>query len=86
MALDSLPFPTLEWTVTGIDPSQNAVERLTKEGINCLRATADNLPFDDHSFDLVILVCLYVCDSNDLFRIAAEVHSCIKAILMGCNS
>ena len=45
---------SFEWTVTGIDPSQNAVERLTKEGINCLRATADNLPFDDHSFDLVI--------------------------------
>ena len=70
---------SFEWTVTGIDPSQNAVERLTKEGINCLRATADNLPFDDHSFDLVIFgFCLYVCDSNDLFRIAAEAHRVLK--------
>ena len=36
-------------------------------------ATADALPFEDASFDVVVYgFCLYLCDRADLFRIAAE--------------
>jgi SAM-dependent methyltransferase len=59
--------------VSGIDPSASAVARAVQRGIDARRATADRLPFDDASFDVVIFgFCLYLCDDSDLFRIAAE--------------
>ena len=40
---------------------------------NILRGTADDLPINQLTFDLVIYGwCLYLCDREDLFRIAAE--------------
>lgn len=54
--------------VTGIDTGNHHV-------INddVYLGTADDLPFKDNSFDLVIFgFCLYVCDREDLFKIAYE--------------
>lgn len=40
---------------------------------NILRGTADNLPIKHLTFDVVIYGwCLYLCDREDLFKIAAE--------------
>jgi SAM-dependent methyltransferase len=37
------------------------------------QGTADILPFKDHYFDIIIFgFCLYLCDREDLFRIASE--------------
>lgn len=70
---------SLNWSVTGIDPSQLAIDRLTSEGIKSVKGTADNLPFHDKSFDLVIFgFCLYLCDSTDLFCISSETHRVLK--------
>ena len=60
----------------GIDPSGEAIQ----EGINRFpelslqRATADEIPYANEMFDLVIFgFCLYLCDRMDLFKIACEV-------------
>jgi len=60
----------------GIDPSEKAV----KEGsalfpdISLIQATADEIPYPDQKFDLVVIgFCLYLCDRKDLFKITGEV-------------
>jgi ubiquinone/menaquinone biosynthesis C-methylase UbiE len=64
----------------GIDPSERAVEAARVRGIDVRRGTADQLPFDDRSFDIVVFgFCLYLCDREDLFRIAAEAHRVLKS-------
>src|SRR5207253_396680 len=40
---------------------------------------AEQLPFDDKKFDIVIFgFCLYLCDREDLFRIASEADRVLK--------
>jgi SAM-dependent methyltransferase len=59
--------------VAGVDPSAKAVARACEQGIGAKQATADALPFDSSAFDVVIFgFCLYLCDTEDLFRIAQE--------------
>jgi SAM-dependent methyltransferase len=59
--------------VTGIDPSEAAIEQATRQGVKAFTGTADALPFAAGSFDVLIFgFCLYLCDDSDLFRIAAE--------------
>jgi SAM-dependent methyltransferase len=64
--------------LTGVDPSQKAVSKAVP-GIFLLVATADDLPFQDDSFDLVIFgYCLYLCDRTDLFKIAAAADRVLR--------
>ena len=64
----------------GIDPSVHAVAAAFAKGINVQQGTADVLPFDDKSFDVVIFgFCLYLCDREDLFRIANEADRVLRA-------
>lgn len=59
----------------GLDPSAEAVADGAREfpEVALVRGTAERLPFADRAFDLVALgFCLYLCDRDDLFRIAAE--------------
>jgi ubiquinone/menaquinone biosynthesis C-methylase UbiE len=59
--------------VSGIDPSAEAVAKATARGVTAVKSTADQIPFDAASFDVVVFgFCLYLCDDTDLFRIAAE--------------
>ena len=65
----------------GIDPSAKAIEdgKNKFERLNLFVGTADNLPFEDAFFDLIIFgFCLYLCDREDLFKIAAETDRCLK--------
>lgn len=60
-------------SVSGIDPSSEAVAYARGLGVDAHVATADTLPFGMGHFDLVLFgFCLYLCDRNDLFRIASE--------------
>ncbi len=64
----------------GIDPSNRAIEdgkrRFTD--ITFCAGTADSLPFEDNSFDTIVFgFCLYLCDRNDLFKIAYEADRCL---------
>ena len=64
---------------TGIEPSKKAVNEAKQKGLNVVEGTADNLPFQDNSFDIVIFgFCLYLCDREDLFRIAYEADRVLK--------
>lgn len=57
----------------GIEPSVEAVALARQNGLEVYQGTAGSLPFPDKSFDIVIFgFCLYLCDRDDLFRIAQE--------------
>ena len=63
----------------GIDPSEIAVSQANSTNIHAQIGTADQLPFADKSFDIVIFgFCLYLCDRDDLFKIAAEADRVLK--------
>ena len=65
--------------VYGIDPSSKAVELAKRSGVKVKQGTADTLPFGSDSFDIVIFgFCLYLCDREDLFKIAQEADRVLK--------
>ena len=67
---------------SGIDPSAEAVSSGRKRypALDLQVATADRLPFASSAFDVVIFgFCLYLCDREDLFRIAAEADRVLTA-------
>jgi ubiquinone/menaquinone biosynthesis C-methylase UbiE len=64
----------------GIDPSLKAIEAAQAKGVRAVRGTADLLPFEDCSFDILVFgFCLYVCDPEDLFKIACEANRVLKS-------
>lgn len=76
----------LEWLMKmgaecyGIDPSAEAISFAKKRGIHAQQGVADALPYGSRSFDIVILgFCLYLCDRDDLFKIAYEVDRVLGA-------
>jgi ubiquinone/menaquinone biosynthesis C-methylase UbiE len=64
----------------GIDPSEKAVVGARSKGVKAVQGTADNLPFENKFFDVVIFgFCLYLCDREDLFLISKEADRVLKA-------
>lgn len=64
----------------GIEPSGKAVAQAIQNGVKAIQGTADSLPYDDGFFDMVIFgFCLYLCDPQDLFRIAQEADRVLKS-------
>lgn len=67
------------WHCSGIDPSAQAVAQARQRGVDAHQGTADQLPFIDSSFDILIFgFCLYLCDRDDLFRIAQEADRVLR--------
>lgn len=65
---------------SGVEPSAQAVAAAHDQGINAVQGTADILHFDSQSFDVVIFgFCLYLCDRDDLFRIASEADRVLRS-------
>jgi len=65
----------------GIDPSEKAIMegRENYPSLNLEKGTAENLPYKNNQFETVILgFCLYLCDRDDLFKIACEVDRVLK--------
>lgn len=63
----------------GIDPSADAVAVATQRGILAKQGTADELPYGSAEFDVVVFgFCLYLCDRDDLFRIASEADRVLR--------
>jgi ubiquinone/menaquinone biosynthesis C-methylase UbiE len=63
----------------GIDPSGQAVAAARAKGVNATQGVADELPFESQSFDIIIFgFCLYLCDREDLFRIANEADRVLR--------
>ena len=67
------------WDCHGVDPSNEAVKQAVSAGVGAHVGTADYLPFADNSFDILIFgFCLYLCDRDDLFKIAAEADRVLR--------
>ena len=63
----------------GIEPSDKAVSKATSKGLKVQQGTAESLPYDAKKFDVVVYgFCLYLCDREDLFRIAYEGDRVLK--------
>jgi SAM-dependent methyltransferase len=63
----------------GLDPSTKAVEAARAQGVFAQQGTAESLPFDAAAFDIVLFgFCLYLCDREDLFRIACEADRVLR--------
>ena len=68
------------WRVMGVDPSIRSIEELQKNNIKGYVGTADKLPFKDESVDILVYgFCLYLCDREDMFNIAAEANRVVKS-------
>lgn len=69
----------MELECHGIKPSDLAVKQANAAGVRAQVGTADQLAFEDKFFDVVIFgFCLYLCDRDDLFKIAAEADRVLK--------
>ena len=65
---------------SGVEPSARAVEAARRRGVSVHQGTADRLPRDDQSVDVLIFgFCLYLCDRSDLFRVAAEADRVLRS-------
>jgi len=63
----------LQMHVHGIEPSAKAVASARQFGLDVVLGTAERLPYESGTFDVVVFgFCLYLCDREDLFRIACE--------------
>ncbi len=65
----------------GIDPSKKAIDRGNEKykNLDLNTGTAELLAYDDSSMDLIVIgFCLYLCDRDDLFKIACEVDRVLK--------
>lgn len=70
---------TKGWSVAGLDPSEKAIAAVNASGCKGMVGTAEALPLADRSVDILIYgFCLYLCDRDDLFRIAAEANRVLK--------
>jgi len=70
---------SINCSVSGVDPSLNAVNHCKLNNIDAIVGTADSLTHKDNLFDIVIFgFCLYLCDRNDLFRISMEADRVLK--------
>jgi SAM-dependent methyltransferase len=63
----------------GIEPSGKAVASAKAIGVLAQQGTADALPYDSGTFDILVFgFCLYLCDREDLFRIAQEADRVLR--------
>ena len=63
----------------GIDPSSEAIKEVKQSGIEGYVATADDLPLQSRSIDVLIYsFSLYLCDREDLFKILYESNRVLK--------
>lgn len=71
----------------GIDPSGDAIaygnEKIQREGgkikIGFMQGTADRLPFENHTFNIVVLgFCMYCIDRKYVFRVVSEIDRVLK--------
>jgi len=62
---------------TGVDPSPRMVELSRKQGIHVIEAAAEGLPFDNSSFDFVLMVTT-ICFVDDLKQSFQEANRVIN--------
>jgi len=63
---------------TGVEPSQIMAEKARRLGIRVVDGVAEDLPFEDGSFDFVLMVTT-ICFVDDIDRAFREANRVIKA-------
>ncbi len=61
----------------GVEPSKKMAEMARKRGIKVIEGIAENLPFEDESFDLVLLVTT-ICFVDDVIKTLKEAYRVLK--------
>ncbi|WP_281951847.1 class I SAM-dependent methyltransferase [Nitrosophilus kaiyonis] len=61
----------------GIEPSKNMAKIAKKRGIKVINAVAENLPFEDKSFDLILIVTT-ICFVKDPLKMLKESYRVLK--------
>lgn len=61
----------------GVEPSPKMAGKAKQRGINVFQGTAENLPFSDDEFDLVLMVTT-ICFVDDISQSLSEAHRVLK--------
>jgi len=61
----------------GVEPSSKMAEIARKKGIEVVKGIAEDLPFDDESFDFVLMVTT-ICFLGDVEKAFKEAHRVLK--------
>lgn len=61
----------------GVEPSENMTRLAKQRGIEVIKATAENLPIENKSFELVLMVTT-ICFLSDIPKAFSEVHRILK--------
>ena len=70
----AIPFGIQE----GVEPSNKMAEIAKEEGISVVKGVAENLPYDDNSFDFALLVTT-ICFVDDPLKTLKEARRVIKS-------
>jgi ubiquinone/menaquinone biosynthesis C-methylase UbiE len=62
---------------TGVEPSNKMAQIAESSGINVIKAVAEALPFEDESFDFVLMVTT-ICFVDDIKKSFKEAHRVLK--------
>jgi SAM-dependent methyltransferase len=65
------------WAVTGVDVSEDMLQRARERGLEVLRADAAALPFDDESFDAVVSMWTHT-DVDDFDSVVREIARVLR--------
>ncbi len=62
---------------TGVEPSSKMGQIAKKRGVNVVKGTAESIPFDKESFDLVLIVTT-ICFVDDAPKALKEIYRILK--------
>jgi ubiquinone/menaquinone biosynthesis C-methylase UbiE len=75
----SAALAELGWEVTGVDVSEDMLERARAKGVHAVRADACSLPFDDSSFDAAVSLWTH----TDVDDFAAALREVVRVLRGG---
>lgn len=61
----------------GVEPSESMARMAKKRGVQIIKAMAENLPIENHSYDFATMVTT-VCFLNDISKAFSEVYRILK--------
>ena len=70
-------FASLLGVEVGVDPSEAMISIAAGRGVKVKKGVAENLPFDDGSFDFIMFITA-ICFLDDVFQAFSEAHRVLK--------
>ncbi len=72
------PLRRLGWSVVGTDVSEDLLELARERGMDAVHASAEELPFDDASFDAAVSIWTHT-DVNDFSAVLGELARVLRS-------